>query len=123
MCEKSEKRGNWAYIGNIVNFSWVHFQMNSDGFQLNGGSGFVGPSHRFCGAGSIQEGSPNSIHRLTSSILGVRGNRFIREVKDGHQALLIRLWAVECGEGTINGDREVKSHEDLHKKFSGGPWV
>ena len=37
-------------------------------FWLSGGSSFEGPSHHFCGAGSIWEGSSDSIHRLTCSI-------------------------------------------------------
>lgn len=42
--------------------------MNNDSFRLEGGSGLGGPSHCFCGAGSVREGSPDSIHCLTHSI-------------------------------------------------------
>ena len=40
MREKSENRGKWAFIGKMVNFGGFNYLMNSDSFQLEGGSGF-----------------------------------------------------------------------------------
>lgn len=81
--------------------------MNSDSFQLEGGSGLGGPSHYFYGVGGIREGSPDSIHCLTHSVESQGENHLIGQVKGEHWAGPLCLWGIGCGGGMINGYQEM----------------
>lgn len=65
------------------------------------------PSHRFCGAGGVQEGSPNSIQCLTCIMRGQGESSLIGRVKGRFRVNPICLWGIGCGGGTIDNDQEM----------------
>lgn len=90
--------------------------MNNDGFRFKRGSGLEGPSHHFCSAGSIREGSPDPIHFLTRSIGGLGGKPPYRA---GKGRILCRP-DMDANCWRSYGDREVKLRGHLYKFFLRG---